>query len=110
MVDLALRTQGEFPALLEALNSVILIAIVILFAPTFVSLFTRKWVTIASTSVLNTACLTLLATGQSSSSAGPLAIVTISAALMIALFGLHGRQLWQNLSGLERRLGMSKNK
>jgi Zn-dependent protease with chaperone function len=106
MVDLAVRTQGAFQALLEAFNSLpFWIAIVILFAPTFVSLFTRKWVTIASTSVLNTACLTLLATGQSSSSAGPLAIVTFSAALIIALFGLHERQLWQNLSGLERRLG-----
>jgi hypothetical protein len=106
MADLALRTQGAFQALLEALNSLpFWIAIVVLFAPTLISLFTRRWATIASTAVLNTACLALLATGQSSSSAGPLAIVSFAAALIVALFGLQERQLWQDLSGLNARVG-----
>ncbi len=81
------------------------IALVILFAPTLISLFTRRWATIASTAVLNTACLVLLATGQSSSSAGPLAILSFAAAVIVALFGLQERQLWQDLSGLQARVG-----
>jgi hypothetical protein len=106
MADLALRTQGAFQALLETLNSLpFWIAIVILFAPTLVSLFTRRWATIASAAVLNTACLAFLATGQSSSSAGPLAIVSFAASLIMVLFGLQERQLWQALSGLEARVG-----
>jgi hypothetical protein len=106
MADLTLRTQGVFQALLETLNSLpFWIAMVILYAPTFISLFTRRWATIASAAILNTACLALLATGQSSSSAGPLAIVSFAAALIVALFGLQERQLWQDLSGLQARVG-----
>ncbi len=105
MADLALRTQGAFQTLLEILDALpFWIAIGILFVPTFISLLTRRWATIASAAVLNTACLALLATGQGSNSAGPLAIVSFAAALIMALFGLQERQLWQALSGLEARV------
>lgn len=105
MADLLLKTQSLVQALSGALNSLPWwIAVVLLFAPTLLSLSTRRPVTVLSTALLNMSCLFVLATGQSSIAAVPVAVVTFSAALIFALFGLRERLLWQNLSGIEARM------
>lgn len=105
MADLLLKTQGVAQALLEILNSLPWwAAVLVLFAPTLVSLFTRRPIAILSTALLNTGCLFALAVGQSSISAISVAIVAFSATLILALLGLREHLLRQNLSGVEARV------
>jgi hypothetical protein len=105
MADLALRAQGLLQSLLEALNSLpFWLALGILFAPTLLSLFTRRWIAIVATALLNFACLVLLGAGQAPEVAGPVMIVTFAASLIFALFGLHENQLWQRVSGLDAKV------
>jgi hypothetical protein len=105
MTDLALRTQGLLQSPLEALNSLpFWLALGLLFAPTLLSLFTRRWITIAATALLNFACLVLLGAGRAPEIAGPVMIVTFAASLIVALFGLHENQLWQRVSGLDAKV------
>ena len=105
MADLALRTQGLLQSPLEALNSVpFWLALGILFAPTLLSLFTRRWITIVATALLNFACLVLLGAGQAPEIAGPVMIVTFAASLIVALFGLRENQLWQRVSDLDAKV------
>jgi hypothetical protein len=105
MTDLALRTQGLLQSPLEALNSLPLwLALGILFVPTLLSLFTRRWITIVATALLNFACLVLLGAGQAPEIAGPVMIVTFAASLIVALFGLHENRLWQRVSGLDAKV------
>ena len=67
MADLALRAQGIFQSLMEALNLLPVWAIAALvFLPAILSLFTRSAVTILSAVLLNLACLMLLASGSAS--------------------------------------------
>ena len=105
MTDLALRAQGLLQSPLEALNSLpFWLALGLLFAPTLLSLFTRRWITIAATALLNFACLVLLGAGQAPEIAGPVMIVTFAASLIVALFGLHENQLWQRVSDLDAKV------
>lgn len=105
MIDLALRTQGLLQSLLEALNSLpFWFALGILFAPTLLSLLTRRWITIVATALLNLAGLILLTAGQNSGIAGPLMIVTFAASLVFALFGFYEHQVSQQLSSLDARV------
>jgi hypothetical protein len=105
MTDLALRTQGLLQSPLEALNSLPLwLALGLLFAPTLLSLFTRRWITIVATALLNFACLVLLGAGQAPEVAGPVMIVTFAASLIFTLFVLHENQLWQRVSGLDAKV------
>jgi uncharacterized membrane protein YccC len=104
MTDLALRAQRLLQSPLEALTSVpFWLALGLLFAPTLLSLFTRRWITIVATALLNFACL-VLGTGQAPEIAGPVMIVTFAASLIVALFGLHENQLWQRVSGLDAKV------
>ena len=104
MADLALRAQGIFQSLMEALNSLPLWAILtLIFFPTILSLFTRSPVTIVSTVLLNLACLILLAFGGAT--AVPIAVVAFVASLIFVMFGMRERLLWRHLSALEGRVG-----
>ena len=104
MADLALRAQGIFQSLMEALNLLPVWAIAALvFLPAILSLFTRSAVTILSAVLLNLACLMLLASG--SASAVPVAAAAFVASLILVMFGLRERLLWRHLSALEARVG-----
>jgi hypothetical protein len=104
MADLALRAQGIFQSLMEALNLLPVWAIAALvFLPAILSLFTRSAVTILSAVLLNLACLMLLASG--SASAVPVAAAAFAASLILVMFGLRERLLWRHLSALEARVG-----
>jgi len=104
MADLALRAQGIFQSLMEALNSLPLWAILtLIFFPTILSLFTRSPVTIVSTVLLNLACLILLAFGGAT--AVPIAVVAFVASLIFVMFGMRERLLWRHLSALEAQVG-----
>jgi hypothetical protein len=104
MADLALRSQGIFQSLMEALNLLPVWAIAALvFLPAILSLFTRSAVTILSAVLLNLACLMLLASG--SASAVPVAAAAFAASLILVMFGLRERLLWRHLSALEARVG-----
>ena len=104
MADLALRAQGIFQSLMEALNSLPLWAIIALvFAPAILSLFTRSPVTILSAVLLNLVCAALLASG--SASAVPVAALAFAASLIFVMFGRRERLLWHHLSALEAQVG-----
>jgi hypothetical protein len=104
MADLALRAQGIFQSLMEALNLLPVWAIAALvFLPAILSLFTRSAVTILSAVLLNLACLLLLASG--SAPAVPVAAAAFAASLILVMFGLRERLLWRHLSALEARVG-----
>ncbi len=104
MADLALRAQGIFQSLMEALNLLPVWAIAALvFLPAILSLFTRSAVTILSAVLLNLICLILLASG--SAPAVPVAAAAFAASLILVMFGLRERLLWRHLSALEARVG-----
>ena len=104
MADLALRAQGIFQSLMEALNLLPVWAVAALvFLPSILSLFTRSAVTILSAVLLNLACLILLASGSASSV--PVAAAAFVASLILFMFGLRERLLWRHLSALEARVG-----
>jgi hypothetical protein len=104
MRDIALETQDIVSALANALNVLpSWVVLLLLAAPTVASLAARNFITVLSTLILNATCLVLIA--LESSTALPLAVVSFAAALVFALFGIRERLLWQNLAGLEVRIG-----
>jgi hypothetical protein len=79
------------------------IVLMILFSPTLVAVCARNLIAVSSTFILNLTCLILIAIGTSTTL--PLAIVSFSAALIFALFGIRERVVWQKLTRLEVRIG-----
>ncbi len=106
MADLVSRVQRMFQVLLETLYSLpVWAAVALLFVPTLLALFTRSPLTIVSAALLNLTCLILLGADPNHAAVVPIAAVTWAASLVIVLFGLRERLLWQNLSALETRIG-----
>ena len=106
MADLVVRTQSLFQPVSDTLSALpFWMAIGLLFVPTLVALFTQNGMTMASTVLLNVACLLSLTAGQSTNAAVPVAIVAFAASLLVALYGLRNHQFGQSLSDLEARVG-----
>lgn len=106
MTELMLRSQKVFEILADLARSLpFWLALGVLFAPTVIALFTRRWVTIFSTALLGAASLAALAAGNDAGSGVPVAIVAFVASWISMAHGLRERRLGQSLSGLEARVG-----
>lgn len=107
MTELGLQVQNIVALATGVLNVMPLwLALGVHFIPTMVALYTRNLFAVLLTLIMNIVCLALVAPGASAESGAPLATTAFAASLIFALFGLRERLLWQNLSGLETRVGV----